>query len=455
MARRTDPDYVYGRRIRPRDPLSPSKPPYRVSVPITHPPFCVCLPCAVLPIEERARSRVIRVRRKSPSPQSRVLSSAFALKVKAEEEEKLRRAADALLPVGVGLMTVARLLRLYLTEHRWRSESSRERAEIIIEQHLIPELGSALVDALKPLDFTRYSRKRVEEDHASPATVNREWNVLRAGINFGVTNELLERNPIRRGAVRPLAVADVSEEFFEPNEWRAFLGAFDDAERWTAYLEARRERKGIRLVGERPLGPGGRRPDSDASREYLGRLRELVPVFRALLYTAARLDELLSLRWRDVDLVRGLVTIHQRKTGKAKTLPLVAPLRVILGEAKRRVAAMPEAYVFTHESGRPFYEREVQRAFAVALEIAGITKQLTPHAIRDTVGSWLVIAGFSEEVHVAEILGHKRRTITSRYSHLTKRSLQPAMETLVRIEREGFTKDEVGAAESPAHRKVE
>jgi site-specific recombinase XerD len=81
--------------------------------------------------------------------------------------------------------------------------------------------------------------------------------------------------------------------------------------------------------------------------------------------------------------------------------------------------------------------QEIERAFAIALELAGIMKPLTPHSIRHTVGSWLTIAGVPE-VHVAEVLGHKRRSVTSGYSHLTPTSLGPVMEKLVSIERDGL-----------------
>ena len=162
------------------------------------------------------------------------------------------------------------------------------------------------------------------------------------------------------------------------------------------------------------------------------------PFARALMYTCARIMELAELRWRDVDLRRRLVTLHQEKTGKPKTLPIVEPLRSIL-EARPRVT--PEAHVFTRSTGKPLYEQEVLRAFRLVATMVAIRKRLTPHSVRPTVLSWLAIANVSEAPR-AEISGHARRKIGDDYAHLTPTALAPVLALLARIEAEGFRREE-------------
>jgi integrase len=165
-----------------------------------------------------------------------------------------------------------------------------------------------------------------------------------------------------------------------------------------------------------------------------------VPIFRALLYTGSRLGEILSLTWGNVDLKRDLVKIHQHKTKNSKSLPISTAFRSLLLSLSPGVG---NALVFRKADGSSFQTIETQRAFAVALLVANLSKDVSVHSIRHTVGSWLTIAGHPER-HVAEILGHSLQTVTRRYSHLSGGSLRPVVEDIVRIERDGFREQETG-----------
>ena len=108
---RSEPDYVSGRKGH-----------FEIVPWITHPPFCVCDVCPPhreraakkngRPIEEEwASAIVIRARRVSPSPKSRVESAAAARIFKRDEEKRLveavseaaaakREAAEKGIPTG-------------------------------------------------------------------------------------------------------------------------------------------------------------------------------------------------------------------------------------------------------------------------------------------------------------------------------------------------------------------
>ena len=104
-----------------------------------------------------------------------------------------------------------------------------------------------LVDSIEAHHLGRWQRERLAAD-AKPATVNREWSVMKAVLNFGEAKELIERNPIR-GAVKLLKADNMRTAFFEPEEWRAFITAFDDPEAWRLYLGDRcftRRREGAK-----------------------------------------------------------------------------------------------------------------------------------------------------------------------------------------------------------------
>jgi len=356
------------------------------------------------------------------------MSAIYARQVKEHEEARLRGESPAPIEEAES-PSFASLAKFYLEENEWKAASSRARHVSIIQKHLLPFLGELPASSLKAITGRRYQRRRTEHK-ASPATVNREWTVVRAVLNFAARHEIIAANPIKPHSLPPLPVPPARPDFFEPDEWRCFLRAFDDKKAWKRFARARAKREGLRIVG-------ARLPDSPATREEHRRFAETRPFIEALMYTAARVGELAALRWKDVDTERHLVTLYQQKSRRPKTLPMARRLLEIVGERPR---GTPEAHVFTRASGAAFYPLEIGRAFALALDLAGIRgKHLTPHQIRDTVASWLVIAGFDERTHVAEILGHSRRSVTSRYAHLTNRSLEPAIATLERTAQMGFT----------------
>ncbi|HMJ86922.1 MAG TPA: tyrosine-type recombinase/integrase [Vicinamibacterales bacterium] len=422
MVRKHDPDYVSGRKGR-----------YKIQPPINHPAFCGCSRCGKLPDHERGKPHTFRtIKRASHYPDDRPQSAMEARRVKAEEEARLVAGGDGWAVADRKSITVAQIAKAYVEEG-----SGGKREEQILRLHVVPELGTYAVTELKPILIRRWQRRRIENG-ASPDTVNREWNALRAVLNFAEREELVERNPIPRRAIALLESQGPRRDFFEPEEWNRLLAGLDDERAFNELLARERTGGPVRMIADRAYGSGKRRPESDASQEQFARLRELQPFMRAMLYTCARVGELVGLRWKDVDLRRGSVTLYQEKTKKEKVLPIAAPLMAIL-EARPR--GLPHAVVFTRSTGEPFYYEEVLRAFRLAMRIAGIQKKLVPHSIRHTVQSWLAIVGVPE-AHRKEIAGHSRRSVTDGYSHLTRGSLVPVMATLARIEAEGFREEE-------------
>jgi integrase len=138
-----------------------------------------------------------------------------------------------------------------------------------------------------------------------------------------------------------------------------------------------------------------------------------------------------ALRWKDVDLRCGFVTIYQEKTKRAKTLPLSAEARRILEMQPR---GLPEALVFPRPSGGPWEHAKLWRTFKLALALSGGRGELRIHDLRHTAGSWLGQAGFSEAV-ISEVLGHSRAGVTAGYVHLRPDHLRDAVEKLGELAR--------------------
>jgi integrase len=315
------------------------------------------------------------------------------------------------------------------------SEAGRERAESILEKHLNPAFGERRVDSLTQADLERYqNERRAKPNTTSPATVNREMNVFRAVLNKAEAWGLIERNPIRRGALSPLEAPKGKTVFFEAEEWSRFIRAFEDGERWKAHVAKVRhlgpKRIGAASPAERIYG-GGRQSDSEATGKYLARLRRTVPVFQMLLYTGCRLGEVIGLRWEDVDLERSQLSILQEKTSKRKHVPVSGALLRLL---KAIPKGTPAAYVFTRQDGSPFARIDIQRAFAVARKMTGLREELTVHSLRHTFASWLAIQGTPLRT-IAELLGHADIRMTLRYAHLSPAHLREAVEAVEAVEK--------------------
>jgi integrase len=304
------------------------------------------------------------------------------------------------------------------------SPRSLDRAKGIVTKHLEPVFGGMRVEAIRAIDVERHQAERLKT--ASPSTVVREWNVLRAILYF--YEKYGHPNPIGRKAVTPPKVDDEKTVFFEPEEWRRFIAAFEDRDRWREFRASVR-RFGPVKIGATVNAPrrygAGMKPDSDASDAYLDRLRELPPLFTTLLYTGGRLGEVLALRWEDVDFKRAQVTLFQEKTRKRKTVPMTKPLRAVLESLPR---GTPKAHVF-QRAGHPYMPAEVQRAFTVAKKIAKVRDELTPHSLRHTFASWLAIKGTPLRT-IQELLGHENIRTTLRYAHLSQGHLADAVEAI-------------------------
>jgi integrase len=170
------------------------------------------------------------------------------------------------------------------------------------------------------------------------------------------------------------------------------------------------------------------------------------------IYTIAiglglRRGEALGLRWIDVDIDRGSLSVRQQlqrvggelvfsvpKTAKStRTLPLPAVLAESLSahrakQNQERLLAGPRWHdsglVFTTKKGTPIEPRNLDRHFHAMREHAGLRHQRF-HDLRHAAGSILIAQGVHSRV-VQDILGHSTAAMTNRYTHVVEQSVQDA-----------------------------
>lgn len=171
----------------------------------------------------------------------------------------------------------------------------------------------------------------------------------------------------------------------------------------------------------RPKEPGGRvrflsEEEMTALLAACKRSRNplLYPLVVLALATGARLGELLSLRWSDVDLTRGVARLTRTKNGEPRTLPLTGHALAILAalSAERREDT---SFIFPSEHGRT--PATLRKPWERALIEAGI-ENFRFHDLRHTAASYLAMTG-ATPTDIAAVLGHKTLAMVKRYAHLS------------------------------------
>ncbi len=141
------------------------------------------------------------------------------------------------------------------------------------------------------------------------------------------------------------------------------------------------------------------------------------------LNTGMRREEILGLKWRDIDIKRSILYLHNTKNGDKKEVPLNEQVKTVLIQTRKN----PQSeYIFCKEDGSRF--GDIKTSFFTAIKKSGI-KDFKFHDLRHTFASHLVMSGVDLNT-VRELLGHKSLQMTLRYSHLSPTHKQRAVDGL-------------------------
>ncbi|GAB3389727.1 tyrosine recombinase XerC [Lysobacter fragariae] len=135
-----------------------------------------------------------------------------------------------------------------------------------------------------------------------------------------------------------------------------------------------------------------------------------------LFYSSGlRLSELCALRWRDLDLTDGLVTVLG-KGRKQRSVPLGSHARNALHEWRASTGATQESPVFPGRNG-PITPRAIQLRVRQLAQQQGLFKRVHPHLLRHSFASH-ILESSGDLRGVQELLGHADIATTQIYTHL-------------------------------------
>lgn len=138
-----------------------------------------------------------------------------------------------------------------------------------------------------------------------------------------------------------------------------------------------------------------------------------------LLSTAARKNEILELRWPDVDFDRRVITLNKTKNKDRRVVPIRGEAERLLKE-RSRIRRMDTDLIFANDyrTGRMATPTDIQSAWDGAVEKAGI-EDFRLHDLRHSAASALAMNGASLP-ELAAILGHRQLAMVQRYSHFSE-----------------------------------
>jgi integrase/recombinase XerD len=160
------------------------------------------------------------------------------------------------------------------------------------------------------------------------------------------------------------------------------------------------------------------------------------PRYQALLMTAyaagLRISEVIGLTASDIDSQRMLIHVRQGKGKKDRYVMLSAKLLTILRRywKSQRAGASRSALLFaSKKSEKPPCTRSIQRACHQAAWKAQLPKRVTVHTLRHSFATHLLEAGSNIRT-VQILLGHRSLNATSRYTHISTKTLQETQSPL-------------------------
>jgi integrase len=264
--------------------------------------------------------------------------------------------------------TIGGLVRDFLAEPRTKAQRSlgdtSRRAAWFVDKYgavKIMDVNSRLL---------RKARAELAEDRG-PATVNRHLSVLRSAWNFGIKNELIP-----------------------------------GAKQWP---------KGLML----PEPSGRIRFLNHSEIAALLKASEADPVMRAAIMVSigcgVRQGELLRLKWADVDLVKGALTVHLSKSGKRRHVHIPANAVEALRKLRKLKMVSP-VDVFLNTDGKPLKKSLLETRWR-KMRTAAKLADFRWHDLRHSTASLLAQNG-ATLLEIGSVLGHSTPSMTLRYAHL-------------------------------------
>ncbi|MGD0254419.1 MAG: tyrosine-type recombinase/integrase [Acidimicrobiales bacterium] len=301
------------------------------------------------------------------------------------------------------------LTRWYDEELRVQvAPSTADNYRSIFTHHIVPMLGRKTVANTSMADISRLMTAKLDEG-LSASTVRRIRAVLVQALDYAVREGTVARNVA--ALTKGPKMSRQEGRTLTPDQAKCLLASLHDHRYEALYV--------------------------------------------LMLTTGLRRGEALGLKWEDLDLARGTVTIRRQlkreggqlitsdtKTAKSRrAVNLPAPVVQVLREHRThqkrdRLALGPawheSGFVFTSQIGTPVDPRNLYRDFASVCKKAKIG-QWHPHELRHSAASLMLAQGVPLQV-VSDVLGHSSIRLTADvYGHVLAPAREAAADAMTEV----------------------
>ena len=325
-----------------------------------------------------------RSRRKTLGQHGPLMSFSEAKKLATGMLSDVIRGADPVADATAtrNAPTIAELAEQYYEIHALPKKRKKSAANdrSMLDRLILPRLGTQMVSEVGHRDIQTFHNSL----KATPYQANRVMALLSKMFELSITWGMRAENPTKG-----------IEKFHE-----------EKRHRWLSEVEL--SRLGAALDGHRN--------------------QKAANAIRLQLLTGARIGEVLSARWPDFDLDRGvwIKPSHHTKQKRTEHLPL-ARAAVALLEKVQESQGTGSDFVFPGKSkAKPLVD--LKKFWKSVISDADI-KDYRIHDNRHTHASQLVSSGMSLAI-VGRLLGHTNPMTTQRYAHIADEPLREAAEVM-------------------------
>jgi site-specific recombinase XerD len=193
----------------------------------------------------------------------------------------------------------------------------------------------------------------------------------------------------------------------------------------------------VEFLSERDMDLLLEAPVNKKQKSELIKLRDKA-ILELLFSTGLRVSELTNLKIDQIDLSQNSFTVRG-KGGKLRIVFLSHHAKFCMKKYLEARQDMNPYFFIKHninaqESRNPLTNRSVERLIIVYAKFAGLIKKVTPHTLRHSFATDLLING-ADLRSVQQLLGHASISTTQIYTHLTDQHLQTIHKTFHDIKR--------------------
>lgn len=337
-------------------------------------------------------------------------------------------------------MTLKIFSAYYMTtkamEHK---QSTREEIERELRTHILPQLGAMKLSNIKPAHIQKFKaylanadKRNGSKGKLSPKTQKRVFDTLSSILHYAEQLDIIVLNPCRKVGAPKLGSKKQTENFLTPEQAKSFLN---------------------HMAGENI---------------------QFAAIVYLAIYTGARLGELISLTWSDIDFKNHRIRISKstspvkggqiittpKSAASVRDVPLVDQLVPVLkklksfhqGEAFRLGDQYSDSgYLFRkwngdqlhHDTPRRWINKYIVRYNELIeadprltdkqKEELSVTQHFTFHGLRHSSATLLLASGVDIKT-VQSILGHSKASTTMDiYAHALEENRIEAVEQLAMI----------------------